>query len=60
MAPLDQTNDFSTAALMKNKGPNLTSDYLSTLSVEQMILEIVSKAGLIDYERVFRILKEAC
>lgn len=34
LAPIDQTMDYSTAALMKNKGPNLTTEYLATLPVE--------------------------
>lgn len=60
VAPIDHTNDFSTAALMKNQGPNLTSDYLSQLSVEKMLEEIIVKAGLIDLERIVRTMKEAC
>lgn len=60
VAPIDHTNDFSTAALMKNQGPNLTSEYLATLSVDKMLEEIIKKAGLIDFERIVRIMKEAC
>lgn len=45
---------------MKNKGPNLTLEHLAGLSVSKMLEEILKKAGLIDYERLVRILQSAC
>lgn len=30
-APFDRTEDYSTASLMRNKGPNLTIEQLATL-----------------------------
>ena len=60
LAPFDNTEDYSTASLMKNKGPNLTVEILASLTVEQMVEEILRKAGLLDYKRLVRILKNAC
>jgi hypothetical protein len=45
---------------MKNKGSNLTMEFLASLSVDQMVREILKKAGIIDYERLVRLLKGAC
>jgi len=60
LAPFDVAEDFSTASLMKNKGPNLTMEGLGALSVEQMVREVLKKASIIDYERLCRIVKGAC
>lgn len=34
LAPFDNTEDFSTASILKNKGPNLTLENLSLLTIE--------------------------
>jgi hypothetical protein len=60
LAPFDNTEDYSTASLMKNKGPNLTLESLAILSVDQMVRELLKKASLIDYKRLVRLLKGAC
>lgn len=60
LAPFDNTEDYSTASLMKNKGPNLTLEFLAPLTVDQMVRELLKKGSLIDYERLVRILKGAC
>ena len=60
IAPYDDTEDYSTASLLKNSGPNLTMEYLAKLSIDEMIQEILRKAGFIDYERLVRILRSAC
>lgn len=46
---------------MKNSGPNLTMDHLAALNdVNKIIEEILKKAGLIDFERLYRFLSAAC
>ena len=60
LAPFDVAEDYSTASLMKNKGPNLSMEKLSALSVDQIVREILIKASIIDYERLIRLLKSAC
>jgi hypothetical protein len=60
IAPFDNTEDYSTASNMKNKGPNITLEKLAVLSVEEMVQEIIRKAGIIDYERLVRLLHSAC
>jgi hypothetical protein len=60
LAPFDVAEDFSTASLMKNKGPNLTMEGLGALPVEQMVREVLKKASIVDYERLVRIVKGAC
>ncbi|TNV81381.1 hypothetical protein FGO68_gene8998 [Halteria grandinella] len=60
IAPFDDTEDFSTASLLKNKGTNLTLENLGKLAPMEMVKEILKKAGIVDYERLVRIFKEAC
>ena len=60
LAPFDNTEDFSTASLLKNKGANLTLENLANLSPEQMVREILKKAGILEYERLVRIFRTAC
>ena len=60
LAPFDQTEDYSTASQLKNKGPNLTMEVLASLSVEEIIKELLVKASIIDYERLIRLLISAC
>jgi hypothetical protein len=59
LAPFDKTEDYSTASMLKNKGPNLTMEMLAALSVEQIVQEILKKASIVDYERLVRLLKSA-
>lgn len=37
IAPFDNTEDYSTASNLKNKGPNITLEKLAVLSVEEMV-----------------------
>lgn len=60
IAPFDDTEDFSTASLLKNKGTNLTLENLGKLNPMEMVKEILKKVGIVDYERLVRIFKEAC
>lgn len=60
LAPFDKSEDYSTASMLKNKGPNLTIEMLAGLSVEEIVIEIIKKAGIIDYERLIRLMKSAC
>ena len=60
LAPFDNTEDYSTASLLKNKGPALTMEVLAALTVEQMVEELIKKAGVIDFERLLRLLSSAC
>lgn len=60
LAPLDMTEDFSTASMLKNKGENLNLDKLAEMKPEQMIHQILVKAGIIDYERLVRLMQAAC
>lgn len=60
LAPFDDTEDFSTASLLKNKGSNLTLENLGKLKPMEIVKEIIKKAGIVDYERLLRILKSAC
>eukprot|EP00347_Sterkiella_histriomuscorum_P010732 403375132 len=60
LAPFDNTEDFSTSSLQKNKGPNLTIEFLALLPFQQMLETILRKAGIIDFERLVRILTNAC
>lgn len=60
LAPFDTSEDYSTASMLKNKGPNLTMEMLAGLSVEDIVIEIIKKAGIIDYERLVRLMKSAC
>ena len=60
LAPFDTSEDYSTASMLKNKGSNLTIEMLSGLSVEEIVIEIIKKAGIIDYERLVRLMKSAC
>lgn len=46
--------------MLKNKGPNLTIEMLAGLSVEEIVIEIIKKVGIIDYERLVRLMKSAC
>ena len=54
LAPFDLTEDFSSAQLMKNSGPNITLEQLSALQVPQMVDTILKKAGMVEYERLYR------
>ncbi len=61
LAPFDTDEDYSTASMLKNKGPNLTVEKLAALTgVEEIVTEIIKKAGVIDYERLVRLMKSAC
>ena len=60
LAPFDTTEDFSTAQLMKNHGPNLTLEMLAALPVQQMVELILKRAGMLEYERLVRVLQTAC
>jgi hypothetical protein len=60
LAPFDTSEDYSTASMLKNKGTNLTMEMLAGLSVEEIVIEIIKKAGIIDYERLVRLMKSAC
>lgn len=60
LAPFDISEDYSTASMLKNKGPNLTMEKLAGMSIEQSVIEIIKKAGVIDYERLVRLMKSAC
>ena len=60
IAPFDDTEDFSTASLLKNKGSNLTLENLGKLNPMEIVKEILKKAAIIDYERLVRIFKAAC
>lgn len=46
--------------MLKNKGPNLTMEKLAGMTIEQSVIEIIKKAGVIDYERLVRLMKSAC
>lgn len=60
LAPFDISEDYSTASMLKNKGPNLTMEKLAGMTIEQSVIEIIKKAGVIDYERLVRLMKSAC
>ena len=66
LAPLTDTfyeNDFSSSSLLKNKGPNLTSEMLFNEfgdNYKGMIQKILQKSQIIDLDALFRILSEAC
>ncbi|CDW74584.1 dna-directed rna polymerase iii subunit rpc5-like [Stylonychia lemnae] len=60
LAPFDKTEDFSTASILKNKGSNLTIEVLAQLSPIKMLELIMKKAGIIDLERLVRIMLAAC
>ena len=61
LAPFDKNEDYSTASMLKNKGPNLTIELLAALSSPgEIVAEILRKAGIIDYERLVRLMKSAC
>lgn len=59
LAPFDTTEDHSTASMLKNKGPNLTMEMLSKLSAVDILQRILTKASIIDFERLARLLKTA-
>jgi len=60
LAPIAKEEDFSTASLMKNKGSNISIELLSLMkSAEDIIITIIKKSGLIDFERLMRITENA-
>jgi len=60
LAPFDNTEDFSTASILKNKGQNLTVEILAGMSPIKMLETILRKAGIIDLERLVRLMLSAC
>lgn len=60
MAPLDNEEDFSTSSLLKNKGSNLTQEYLASLSVTQMLETLLKKVGIIELERLAKVMVSVC
>ena len=56
----DQSQDFSTQALQKNKGSNLTGEKLAKAqSPSEMICMIMAKAGIASFERINRVFCDA-
>jgi hypothetical protein len=59
LAPFDNTEDYSTASMLKNKGSNLTMEMLSKMSSQDIVIKVLTKASIIDYERLLRLVKTA-
>jgi hypothetical protein len=60
IAPFDQTEDYSTASMLKKDKTRLTMEVLATYEVKDIIKELIAKASIIDYERLVRLLVSAC
>lgn len=52
LAPFDTNEDFSTSSIMRDKGESLTTEKLSKLDPDQIIQEILTKAGVVSFTRV--------
>ena len=55
LAPFDTNEDFSTNSIMRDKGDSLTTEKLARLDLDQIVEEIVVKAGVVNFSRVYRI-----
>jgi hypothetical protein len=60
IAPINVNEDFSTASLMRDAGSNLTGEKLALLTPFHMIQKILAKAGIIHFNRLHRVLADAC
>ena len=45
---------------MRDKGESLTTEKLAKLDPDQIVQEILTKAGVVSFTRVQRILKDVC
>jgi hypothetical protein len=60
LAPFDTNEDFSTCSMLRDKGNSLTTEKLVKLMPEQIIEQILIKAGVVNFARVFTILRDIC
>lgn len=60
LAPYDTNEDFSTSSMMRDKGNNLTTEKLLKLQPEQIVEQVLAKAGVINFSRVIGMVQDIC
>ena len=60
LAPFDTSEDFSTSSMLRDKGENLTTERLLKLQPEQVVDQILAKAGVLSFGKIFEMLSDIC
>lgn len=60
LAPFDTSEDFSTSSMLRDKGENLTTERLIKLQPEQVVDQILAKAGVLNFGKIFEMLSDIC
>jgi hypothetical protein len=60
LIPYDTNEDFSTSSMMRDKGNNLTTEKLLKLQPEQIVEQVLAKAGVINFARVIGMVQDIC
>lgn len=58
LAPFDTSEDFSTCSMLRDKGDNLTTERLMRLQPEQVVDQILAKAGVLSFGKIMEMLAD--